>query len=102
MTYTLVRICLCVCVSRPVTGMGLIRGFQTSVTLTLMNHTAPGRTCACGCEACLSKLMLLFTSDDPEGPDIARKQKHTTQTWHAFFIGLSSSASTLHHGAHTQ
>lgn len=53
-----------------------------------MNHAAPGSTCARGCEACLSKLMLLFISDDPEGPGT------TTQTPHAFFIGLSSSAST--------
>lgn len=96
-------VCLCVCmlsVSRPMKGLGLIRGFQTSVTLTLMNHPAPGSTCACGCEACLSKLMLLFTWDDPEGPGITRKQEHTTQTWHASFIGLSSSACTLHHCKH--
>lgn len=62
--YTLVCMCLCVCklsVSRPMKGLGLIGGFQTSVTLTLMNHTAPGSVCARGCEACLSKLMLLFT-----------------------------------------
>lgn len=45
-------------VSRPMKGLGLIGGFQTSVALTPMNHTAPGSTCACGCEACLSKLML--------------------------------------------
>lgn len=44
----------------------------TPVTVTMMNHTAPGSTCACGCEACLSKLMLVFTSDDPEGPAITR------------------------------
>lgn len=48
-------------VSRPMKGLGLIGGFQTSVALTPMNHTAPGSTCACGCEACLSKLVLLFT-----------------------------------------
>lgn len=64
-------------VSKPTKELGLIGGFQTSVTLTLMNHTAPGSTCACGCEACLSKLMLLFTRDDPEGPGITGKQKHT-------------------------
>lgn len=48
-------------VRRPMKGCGLIGGFQTSVALTLMNHIAPGSMCARGCEACLSKLMLLFT-----------------------------------------
>lgn len=52
---------------------GLVGGFQTSVTLTLMNHTAPGSTCARECEACLSKLLLLFTGVNPEGPSISSK-----------------------------
>lgn len=73
-------VCVHVCCLRA----GLWRGwvssgaFQTSVTLTLMNHATPGRTCACGCEACLSKLMLLFTRDDPEGPGFTSQQKRTT------------------------
>ena len=94
--------CVCVCVyvrlcvataSRLMKRLGLIGEFQTSLTLTLMNHTALGSACACECEACLSKLVLLFTWDNPEGPSIAIKQQPTTQTWHASFIGLSSSAS---------
>lgn len=62
-------------------------GVQTSVTLTLMNHTAPGSACAGGCEARLSKLVLLFTRDDPEGPGIACKQKHTTADVACIFYG---------------
>ena len=102
--YTLVCICVCVhvcvCVHACVRclwaglwkGLGLIGSFQTSVKLTPMIHTTPGSTYARGCEACLSKLLLLFTRDDPEGPSITRKQKYTTQTWHASFIRLSSYA----------
>lgn len=68
-------------------------GFQTSAAWVPMNHGAPGSACARGCEACLSKLFLLFTRDDPVGPGAAAEQRHSTQTRHAFFIGLSSSAS---------
>lgn len=50
-----------------------------------MNHTAPGSACACGRDACSSKLMVLFTSDDPEGPDITRKQKHCPDTACIFY-----------------
>lgn len=56
--HSLVHMCLCV---RLMKGFGLIWGLQTSVMLTVMNHTAPGSMCARGCEARLSKLMHLFT-----------------------------------------
>lgn len=71
----------------------------TPVTATLVNHTAPGSVCARGCEACLSKLMLVFTCDDPGGPAVTRKQTHSTQMWHAFFIGWGRCASSA--TAHT-
>lgn len=72
-------------------GRGAYGVFQTSAARAPMNHSAPGSACARGCEACLSKL--LFTWDDPVGPGAATKQRHCTQTRHAFFIGRSSSAS---------
>lgn len=72
--------------------MGDGAGFQTSVAIVPMNHAAPGSECARWCEACLSKLFRLFTWDDPVGPGATTKQMQGTQTRHAFFIGLSSSA----------